>query len=306
MKNLAACFVLSALSTGVAALAADSASTRDRMAPDTVLLKNGRRIPGLIVENTSNAVTIQTSISELTIPKDKILRILDVDNSSVYFAEMHRRGTLPPWRVIANDLRTYDQVRSFEEIPATMVDSGDLKYVPYRSFRINGNVEMNIYGDPDDPVAIELGIYGMMKSNRELQSMLRQFLAGYLTTREEISALYAIPRQGGIVQTRPLEISVTPPTAPDAFGAWWIGAANPEEVKKARLSPAEYARITRPMSEIVDENGNVRPTVWTEVDADLTKKKKRFANDAWVFLRGFYRDAKGRLGVLFDDANSDP
>ena len=88
------------------------------------------------------------------------MRIIDNADAKALYTDINRKGKLPSWRVIANDLRTHDAIKSLVEIPATVIDVGDFKNVPYKSFRVNNEVELNIYGDPENPAGVELGIYG--------------------------------------------------------------------------------------------------------------------------------------------------
>jgi hypothetical protein len=48
------------------------------------------------------------------------------------------------------------------QIPATVIDVGRLSYVPYSSFQIGDDRELNVYGDPDAPACVEIGLYRTM------------------------------------------------------------------------------------------------------------------------------------------------
>src|SRR5207249_3122550 len=50
---------------------------------------------------------------------------------------------------------------ALEQIPATVIDKGILKNVPYLSHR-SGDYEFNVYGDPEAPSGIEIGIYNQL------------------------------------------------------------------------------------------------------------------------------------------------
>lgn len=274
----------------------------DMLMPDTLVLKDGTRLKGLIVDNKSDSVTIQRSHNEITVPKSKIVRILDESDDVSYFTEMQRKGSLPPWRMIVNDLRLHDKIKKFEQIPATVIDVGEFKNVPYQSFRINGDVELNIYGDPDDPAAVEIGVYGSRKNDRKLHAMLRQYLAGYLTSREEIKALYSIPPEtGGAADAGDVRLWIMLPDHPEAFDGWWVGISNPKHLDKIRLSDAEYERLVRPADEVFDKEGNVLTSAWREEEVSLSRRVSQMGNSAKVFMRGFYRDAEGRFQMIYQD-----
>lgn len=264
-------------------------------APDSLVQKDGRTVRGLIVKNTVDSVVLQERTVENSYAKSEIVRIVDVPNDGIEFTEALRRGDLPAWRVIANDLRTHDNIRTLVEIPATLIDSGVFKNVPYKSFRVNRDIELNIYGDPENPAGVEIGIYGRRRGDAKLQTMLRNYLAGFLTTRGELRAMYSLPLSGGLARAEELTFETTPPSAPDANGAWWISAFNERALAKARLSGAEYARLTRPVSEVIDHRGRLKAAHWS--DAEM-KKSARVDPDDVVMLRGFYRDKKGDFRLI--------
>ena len=186
--------------------------------PDSLHLADGTVVRGLIIKNTRGSVVIQQETDELDVPKSKIVRIIDNADSNVLYTGMNRKGQLPSWRVIANDLRTHDAIKSLVEIPATVIDVADFKNVPYKSFRVNEDVELNIYGDPENPAGVELGIYGPRSIDRKLRKLLRAYLAGFLTTREEIAALYALGLSKGKTQVGNIVLEITPANAFDAYG----------------------------------------------------------------------------------------
>jgi hypothetical protein len=267
-------------------------------APDSLTLTDGTVVHGLIIKNSRDSVLIQQETGELDIPKKKIVRIIDNADRNVLYTGMNRQGQLPSWRVIANDLRTHDAVKSLVEIPATVIDVADFKNVPYKSFRVNENVELNIYGDPEDPAGVELGIYGPQSADKKLRKLLRGYLAGFLTTREEIAALYSLGLQKGKTQVGKIVIEITPANAFDAYGAWWVSLYNPHELDKVRLSNAEYKRLVRPFDEVIDKKGRVISGGWSRKEAERSRKVREQGSSARVILKGFYRDDNGVFRLI--------
>lgn len=275
-------------------------------APDSLVLSNGTVVRGLIIKNTSDSVLLQHKMKEIDYPKKDIVRINDNVDSSAVFTEMNRKGKLPSWRVIANDLRTHDAIKSLVEIPATVIDNGEFKNVPYKSFRVNNDVELNIYGDPENPAGIELGIYGPKSGNLRLRKVLRGYLAGFLTTRDEIKALYSLNLDKGIAEASDLTLEITPKDAPDAYGAWWVSLYNRKDLQSVRLSDGEYARLVRPVNEVIDKDGRVISGGWTRKDAHLSRKMQDLGESAKVILRGFYRDDSGVFRLITEPESKTP
>jgi hypothetical protein len=119
------------------------------------------------------------------------------------------------------------------QIPAVVIDVGDLAAVPYLSFGTT-DVELNVYGDPSAPAGLELGT---KSTAPELRAALRAFLATQLAEadRKPLDGL----ADGKEVVTDGMALEITPPEAADGFGAWWVTAFQPEGVKAAQASVRE-------------------------------------------------------------------
>jgi hypothetical protein len=266
--------------------------------PDTLQLLDGTVVHGLIIKNSRDSVLIQQETGELDIPKNKIVRIIDNADRNVLYTGMNRKGQLPSWRVIANDLRTHDAVKSLVEIPATVIDVADFKNVPYKSFRVNEDIELNIYGDPENPAGVELGIYGPRSADKKLRKLLRAYLAGFLTTREEIAALYSLGLSKGKTQVGNIVLEITPAHAFDAYGAWWVSLYNPTALSQVRLSDSEYNRLVRPFNEVIGKKGRVISGGWSRKDAERSRKVREQGSSAKVIMKGFYRDDNGVFRLI--------
>jgi hypothetical protein len=266
--------------------------------PDVLHLLGGTVVRGLIIKNSRDSVLIQQETGELDIPKSKIVRIIDNADRNVLYTGMNRKGRLPSWRVIANDLRTHDAVKSLVEIPATVIDVADFRNVPYKSFRVNEEVELNIYGDPENPAGVELGIYGPRSADKKLRKLLRAYLAGFLTTREEIAGLYSLGLSKGKTQVGNIVIEITPANAFDAYGAWWVSLYNPTALDQVRLSDAEYKRLVRPFDEVIGKKGRVISGGWSRKDAERSRKVREQGSSARVIMKGFYRDDNGVFRLI--------
>jgi hypothetical protein len=235
-------------------------------APDSLLLKSGRLVEGVIINNTADAVWIQKRYGISKFPKSEITRIRDAADVGMEFTATHTKGDLPAWRVMVNDIRNNDQIKSLEQIPATAIDNGLYKNVPYLSFRLNELMEMNIYGDPDDPAAIEFGAYGRLARNDKMRQTLRAFLAGFLATKEEIAAIYSVPFSGGEKCVDTICFKVIPVHAPDSYGGWWISIYNPGKLTTSRMDDEKYTKLTRPPEEVIGRGGALRRGTWSPAE----------------------------------------
>lgn len=138
----------------------------------------------------------------------------------------------------------WECVRGLTAIPATVIDVGVFKNVPYQSFS-NGSVELNGYGDPSNLVALEAGT---KSDDAALKACLVRFIAAqslFASDRSRIESFDATPRattEGG------LTVETTPASADDAFGAWWISAELTEQVSGAAANEAELAQVSTTQS----------------------------------------------------------
>lgn len=269
----------------------------NRLMPDTIVLNDGSKLRGLIIKNDAETVTLQERMGEVDIPKSNISRIEDQGEAGVYFADMIDPGKLPPWRMIVQDLRTDDNIHSFKEIPATEIDNGYLKDIPYLSFRINKHTEMNVYGNPEDPVCLEFGVYERGEQITRFKKIIRAYLAGCLESRAEIAALYALDEKGDERQVGNIRFKVLPPTAPDAYGGWWISMYDPKRLEKARVSETEYKKVTLPFDQVNTADGRLLDERSEKHDKFLSETIRSWASKM-PDLRGFYRDKMGQLKLL--------
>lgn len=286
-------FLMTAIAVGHSAMEAPA----KRLLPDTIVMNDGKVLHGLIIKNDAENVTLQQENGEVEIPKAYIRRIDDQVHSSAFFTDIADPGTLPPWRMIVGDLRTDDNIKSFRQIPATAIDNGYLKNIPYLSFKINQRVEMNVYGDPNHPVCLEFGIYERGERITEFKKIIRAYLAGILTARHEVSALYSLDEKGGKCRVGKFTFMVTPPTAPDAYGGWWISIYDSKRLDGERVSDGQYAKVTLPFHEVNRANGVLRGDRATTFDHFLDAPGMHW-NSLIPDLQGFYRNSMGQLELI--------
>lgn len=299
-KLLLSVVLVIAACTGVSAAPRTSPLDQQTM-PDRLEMNDGRTLRGLILKNTAASVLFQTGKEELLVPKDQIRRIHDEIDGEIVFPDIAGKGRLPSWRAMVADLRNHDDIRSLQHIPATTIESGLFKNIPYLSFRINEQSEFNVYGDPNDPVAIEFGMYGRQRNNPKYRQIVREFLAGHLHTREEIATLYGLRLTGDERRAGHLAFKVTPPSEADAYGGWWISVFDPKRMDKARVSDAQYAAVTLPFEQVNNRDGSLRAST-LEAQENWLESTMRNLTGRSPQVRGFYRDNEGVFRLIsFDD-----
>jgi len=202
---------------------------------DEILLKSGTRVPGTILGQSKDQVLMRVGDGQVIYPKRAIQRIYDSMTREEPVITLMEADQLPPWWIPLADLYYEDWINKIVNIRATYINVGELKDIPYLSFRANQAYELNVYGNIKDPAAIEIGFYRPLQG-QGAKKRCRQFMASYLTTIPQIKALYALSDRGGSSEVDGLTITVTPPDAADAFGGWWVLVANTRKLAASRLS----------------------------------------------------------------------
>ena len=160
---------------------------------------------------------------------------------------------LPTASAALEHLRSLSLGKGLEQIPATVVDRGPLRHVPYLSYRF-GHVEFNAYGDPDAPASLEIGLFGAPDPG--VRAQCRDALASLLQDAADRRLLQDLDRGK---QTRAgLTAEITPESAPDAYGGWWVSVYDLKALDASRASEAELKGVTGPRPS-GDEAARARP-----------------------------------------------
>jgi hypothetical protein len=125
--------------------------------------------------------------------------------------------------------------------PAEVIQNGVFRHVPYLSYRAS-LFELNIYGDPKRPAGVEIGVY---KGKRRSKEEIRKLMALLLTQAADRDLVHAPKLDQHELERDGLTFEVTPPTAKDSFGGWWISIYDAKAIERARATDAELAAITR-------------------------------------------------------------
>ncbi len=265
--------------------------------PDELEMKDGRHLRGLILKNSADSVLFQSAAGEQVIPKDSILRIREEADRDIYLSQVTGNGKLPSWTAIVHDFRDHDAVWRVQLIPSAAITSGDFRNIPYLSFNVNKFGRLNILGDPSDPVGIQFAIFGTKGRSSKYHQIVREFLAGHLNSRSEIAALYSLSPRGDKKTAGDLAFQVTPPTSPDAHGAWAVTVYDPVRLARARVDDKRYAAMTKPFAEINRPDGTLQSGSEERLDQWLVSTIMDLPSQV-PKIRGFQRDEQGVFRIL--------
>lgn len=218
---------------------------------DQIALTDGLKINGRAISQTDGQVEVQLAHGVVTFPRSIFQSIngkdaaplLDSLRPSPSPRASHR---LPSCDALAAGLRGRAWGTSVVQIPATVVDNGQMRFVPYKSFRAATDYEVNVYGDPDAPAAVEIGIYRGLLNDADAKRNCIDFIASAMSDPEDAAAVLALDREKDLVVRGGLTVEVTPATDPDAYGGWWVSVYDAHALDGARATPAEIRQITVP------------------------------------------------------------
>lgn len=258
---------------------------------DQVLTNSGRTYTGQIISEDASNIVIQQTGMAFSLPKNAIKEIRKDQ-------EADDGNEIPSAENILAEVKQLTAT-DWIQIPATVIDNGVLKNVPYMSYR-SGNLELNIYGDPAAPAGLEVGLYDSEHALDESKMRFINFMTKL--TRARFSSKFKLQedkkRMGNI------DYEVTPPTAPDAYGGWWISAYDQVRLGLCRLSDNEVNAISIRKELLAKaEQDTAERTAWTaleisrarpSVSADLGQTSADYVAPASysggrVYVRSYFR-----------------
>lgn len=212
---------------------------------DVILLKNGGRLEGVIVHDQGDEVVVRLKYATVELDRGEIASI----EKKAAPASGAGGKRLPSWDRCfeIGGKKTWEG--KWAQVPALVVEEGSLKNVPYMSFR-SGNYEFNLYGDPDAPAGIEIGIYKELLKDPAVKQKLADVIAELLLDPKDKEIAKTLSAGVGKKEREGMVFEVTPETAPDAFGGWWISVYDTAMIEKARATQEELDKITATREEM--------------------------------------------------------
>ena len=220
-----------------AACRSTPAAPQQQPLEDLVVLANGERIAGRVLTENANEVVIAQRWGTFTFERAQVQSV----SRQAVAAEVAQKSDshrLPQFSAVIHAVSA-KWTTSLQQIPATVIDEGVLRHVPYVSHRA-GNVELNVYGDPDAPSGVEVGLKGPSDADK---ADLRAFIASVLPQPADQQTAAGLPLDAANVDSAGLTFEVTPDSAPDAYGAWWISVYDVAALDRSRASADELQAI---------------------------------------------------------------
>jgi hypothetical protein len=120
----------------------------------------------------------------------------------------------------------------------------------------------------DCPVGIEAGVYRKLLEDGAAKSKCVNFISALLSQGEDKKVFRQLNLDGSLTNRDGLRFEITPPTAVDAYGGWWISVYSSARMDLARASDAELTRISTPKA---DDNQSRDLSAWTPAELKLAR-----------------------------------
>jgi hypothetical protein len=248
-------------------------------------LKNGQKIEGTLLQKEDGSSTVQLTYGTVTVTSGDVA---SVETSEPGPKPSVGTGRLAKWDHCLHSLvASRASAALITPIAATVIDKGIFRNVPYLSHR-SGDWEFNVYGDPDEPAGLELGITSRTPGLDARRHCLR-VIAEFLNDPEDRTLLASLNLDRAKVERRGMIFEVTPATDEDAYGSWWISIYSVPLLEQQRASEKELARITtgRGQPAAAPAGGDVLR--WKEHELKMARPDADGGQQGRVFLRGIHR-----------------
>jgi hypothetical protein len=219
---------------------------------DSVNFTSGRAADCTVLQETADHVAVLYGSSVIRLDR---AMIASVDRQSQSSTPQATSSRTPDFRTIALRLGLQTWAADLHQIPATVIDRGNLRNVPYKSLRAGGDYEINVYGDPDSPAGFEVGVYRGLLDDPQAKTNCRELVSSLLGDAKDAAAVRALAEEKDLVVRDGLTLEITPPTAEDAYHGWWVSVYNRRMLDAQRASDKEMAAITVSKSSITRSAG---------------------------------------------------
>jgi len=240
-------------------------------AADTIKLKNGGSLEGVILKEGDGSVIVRLKYATVTLDRTDIEAI---EKTKVEEAPAAAPLRLARWDRCIEVVAARAWATELRQIPATVIDKGILKNVPYMSHK-SGNYEFNLYGDPDDPAGLEIGVTKELLKSDAAKKECLEVIAALLTDPKDAAALRSLNLKPGKTERDGLTFEVTPETAEDAYDGWWISVYHVKLLDEARATEEELKRIAVTEEELEKEETAERERARKELAERKAEQKKQ-------------------------------
>jgi hypothetical protein len=213
---------------------------------DVVVLQSGAVITGNILQQDASGVLMQMEYGTFRYP---MAMVRDMKKEAAAAPHVSNNGqVIPDWAQIISLLANTGWAPEIKQVPATVINHGSFKYVPYVSFRCAyGGYEINVFGDLNNPAAIQIGAMGYLKDNDVAKSNCVNFICSVLANDADRKMVRALNwNQKDLQSNGGMNFETLLPGEMGSYGGWWVSVYIQNALASARASEAEILALAQP------------------------------------------------------------
>jgi hypothetical protein len=234
---------------------------------DTLVTFNGRTISGTIIQTNEDEVLLLTDYAAYNFSRANIKQVKTEPTRADEFNNTNR---FPDFKHLVLFLSRQPWATNLSPIPATVIDKGILRNVPYTSFRCGEDYEVNVYGDLEHPAGMEIGVYRKLLDNVSAKDNCVKFISNLLGQSADKETVQRLDLKKDLKTRNGLTFEITPPTDEDAYNGWWVSVYSEQKLNQARASDAELKQISVTKADATTQAGQSENS-WS---ADELKKAR--------------------------------
>ena len=213
---------------------------------DVVILEKGGVLTGKVLKQDDDGVLIQMESGTHRYPRSWIKEVKKEPAAAPHVSNNGQR--IPDWAQIVTLLANTTWSDGLKQVPATMIETGIWKNVPYISFQCQfAGYELNIFGDLGKPAAVQIGAMSFLKNSDEARSNCVSLICSVLANADDRKMIRALSWQQKDVQKhKGMTFETVMPDEWGAYGGWWVSVYSEEALAAARASDEELLTFTQP------------------------------------------------------------
>lgn len=246
---------------------------------DTIVMANNQTMTGTAIQTNGDDVLVLTKYAAFDFSKNSIK---EIRTEPADILESSAPSRLPDFQRAILFLSNQSWATNLTPIPATVIDKGILRNVPYTSFRCAVDYEVNIYGDLDNPSGIEIGVYRKLLDDNSAKNNCIKFISALLDQPSDKEIVQGLNLAKDLETHDDLTFEITPPTAADAYNGWWISVYSEKQLNLARASDDEMKLISMTQADAArDASQSTNLASWS---VDDLKQARPVSNSTISFI----------------------
>ncbi len=204
---------------------------------DVIHLKNGGTLEGVVLKENKDGMVVLLKYASVTINSFDVQWV-----EKPPAADAPKGHCIADWQTCFRALSARSWGADLRLLPAPLMDGGDLKNVPY-AIHASDSYEFVLFGDPDAPARVELGISGALLEDAQSRKECVDLVAAFLREPEDVEALRSLAPKGDRKERSGLVFEID--QEPDSRGreTWWVSVTDPRALVAARVSDPQVASL---------------------------------------------------------------